>query len=676
MTRTNLNFNGLITSLYAIAILLSIGGQFFLAQHLYFNAIITYTFALIAWLGALWTNTPLPRVAKLDQSIAFLPNHKNSRQIILFPVSVVFAFLTFLTSTDNTFTSVNVTLWLLSIFTFVFAFWQRGTGTFVLRIPRGGIFIPWRMWGLLIVFALSAFFYYYHLDQLPGEMTSDHAEKILDIHDVLNGARPIFFIRNTGREPLQFYLTALFVTVANQRLDHMALKWITATLGFLVVPLTFFLARTLFDDLVGLLAAVFVGINLWGVGIARMGLRFPFTPFFTALTFIFLFRALKYQRRNDYLWTGLALGAGLYGYHAFKIVPLVVVGCFGLWLLFEGRIRSILRSKANWAELRRYISNIILVGLLALIVFMPLLRYMTEHPESFWYRVLTRVSEQERPLQSNPALIFADNIKNVLLMFNVQGDRSWPNTLSEVPVLDEMSGGLFVLGIVYALSRLLHYRETVYGYILAAMLGMLSPSALAIAFPIENPSVVRAGGAIPFVFMIVALPLARFGRSLVAAFGKRGVAFAAVILPAVVLVSAQLNYMRYFIDFDAQYRRYSWNSSEMAATMLDFARSGGALDHAWIVAYPYWVDTRNVAINLGDIDWNNVLWYVKDMPHSVNDPTPRLYILSPQDTQNLDDLHVIFPNGIVRSYTSCTPDKEYVAFYVPNQSLSVKGITQ
>jgi hypothetical protein len=335
--------------------------------------------------------------------------------------------------------------------------------------------------------------------------------------------------------------------------------------------------------------------------------------------------------------------------------------------LLEGKLSAVWRGRASWHELYRYGLNVALVVLVSLIVFMPLLRFMSDSPDSFWYRVLTRVSGEERPLAGNPALIFADNVKTALLMFNVQGDHSWPNTPSEVPVLDQVSGGLLVLGVAYALYRLVRQRETLYAYLLASGVIMMLPSALALAFPIENPSVIRTGGAIPFVFLLVALPLVQLVRAMRAAFGKWGVAGAACVTIGLVLFSAQLNYTRYFVLFDEQYRDNSWNSSEIAATMLDFVKSGGTLDHAWVVAYPYWVDTRNVAINLGDIEWNNVLWHVNDMPDPSHDPAPRLFILDPQDTPNQIDLRARFPNGIRRVYTSRTPGKEYVAFFVPGR---------
>ena len=50
---------------------------------------------------------------------------------------------------------------------------------------------PNQTWGIiiiaLVVTALALFFRFYRLSSVPGDMFSDHAEKLLDVWDVLNG---------------------------------------------------------------------------------------------------------------------------------------------------------------------------------------------------------------------------------------------------------------------------------------------------------------------------------------------------------------------------------------------------------------------------------------------------------------------------------------------------------
>ena len=76
--------------------------------------------------------------------------------------------------------------------------WWHGSTNAFLRFSSGSSF--WRR-----------FFRVYRLAEVPAEMTSDHAEKLIDVQDILDGQRPIFLPRNTGREAVQFYLTAFLV---------------------------------------------------------------------------------------------------------------------------------------------------------------------------------------------------------------------------------------------------------------------------------------------------------------------------------------------------------------------------------------------------------------------------------------------------------------------------------
>jgi len=76
----------------------------------------------------------------------------------------------------------------------------------VLRIPLS----TW-MLALVLVCGVIAFFRFYDLSHLPFDMVSDHAEKLYDVQDLLDGQAQVFFERNTGREAFQFYWTALMV---------------------------------------------------------------------------------------------------------------------------------------------------------------------------------------------------------------------------------------------------------------------------------------------------------------------------------------------------------------------------------------------------------------------------------------------------------------------------------
>ena len=670
--RTLLRDRRLVPLFALAAIALAVMGQFaFTRLEEGRVAIVLYAAALVLWIIVLFGSIGFATMHAPARADAPSPRRQMSRTLAVSTATL--GLLTFLMATENTFTPDNVLVWVLSVAVFLYIFWEpEKTGAeWRAAVQRAiasvrvkwqyGVVIPWRALSLIAIMLLAVISFYHRLESIPAEMTADHAEKILDVYDVLQGERPIFFIRNTGREPLQFYLTAAFVALTGHPLDHMALKWITATLGFLAVPFTFFLAREMFgDDLLALLAAALVAVSKWLMMISRIGLRFSLTPFFVAPVMYFLFRALKYQKRNDFLMLGLCLGAGLYGYNAFRIVPLLVAFFFVWWLMVERNIRR--------EDLPRYATNVLLVVFLALLVFMPLLRYMVDNPEMLWHRVLTRVTATEQELNGNPLLIFAENVKNVLLMFNVLGDQAWPNNISFDPALDFVMGGLFVLGIVTAVYRLARYRETMHAHLLIALFILLMPSALALAFPVENPGNARTGGAIPFVMIVTALPLVFVARVIRESLGTNTRAYvaAAGAVGLILLATTFMNYRRYFVQYDMAYRDESWNSTEVAATVRAFADSVGDLEHAWILLYPHWVDTRNVAVNLGEIAWqDHTLPDAEAATVHVGDGAPKLYLFHPNDRGNLTRVQEIFPNGQLRTFRARTPGHDFMIWYVP-----------
>src|SRR5262249_12877654 len=132
--------------------------------------------------------------------------------------------------------------------------WARGLAAWLHRPPRAlRLRVSWVALVVLAIVLLGAFYRYYHLDTLPSDPNSDHAERLLDVRDIPDGQRPWFLVRNPGREPLQFYLTAPLAAVRGD--DYLSLKLITAGLGVLGILWCFLFARQFFGNAVGLVAA-------------------------------------------------------------------------------------------------------------------------------------------------------------------------------------------------------------------------------------------------------------------------------------------------------------------------------------------------------------------------------------------------------------------------------------
>ncbi len=222
-------------------------------------------------------------------------------------------------------------------------------------------------------------------------MTSDHAEKLLDVQDILDGQRPIFLPRNTGREAVQFYLTAFLVRFTPLTMNHLALKVGTAIVGIMTIPFTYLLGKEFYGRFAGLLAAFFLAISHWHVAITRVGLRFPFTAAFATPALYFLFRAFRANRRNDWLAAALFLGIGLHTYTAIRIVPLLFIALIGLKLILDGWqiLREQPLSEPN-SFTATFLKNALLAGFFTALLFLPLSRVIVDDPEAFWLRTVTR----------------------------------------------------------------------------------------------------------------------------------------------------------------------------------------------------------------------------------------------------------------------------------------------
>lgn len=583
-----------------------------------------------------------------------------------FIVSLPLAALAFFLFGGNLFGTVNVTLWLLATGLFVRALWLRPPGEPPLWDRVRGFLArrDWQItigrWTLLILAAaaLAIFFRVYHLPQTPNEPFSDHAEKLLDIYDILHGQPHIFFPRNTGREAIGMYWIVLTIWIFHTGLSFLTTKIATVTMGLCTLPYVYLLGREVANRRVGLLALTLTGIGYWPNVISRIGLRFPLYPLFVAPALLYLIRGFRRGDRNQFILAGIFLGLGLHGYTPFRIVPLLVVLAFILFIIHV-RSRESRRDAVLW---------FVILTLVSVFVFLPLLRYATENPGMFAYRAFSRLGE-DQPVQGSVIGVFFSNLWDALRMFNWDDGNIWVNSLPHRPALDVVSGALFLIGVVLLLIRYVRKRDWLDSFLLLSIPMLLLPSALSLAFPDENPALNRAGGAYVVVFIVVALAL----DGLMTAFGSGGrrATFAWLCCGVLLFISASQNFDIVFRQFDQNFRGGAWNSSEMGAVIKEFGLVYGETKTVWIVPFPYWVDTRLPGVWAG-IPNRDFALQPDQLTDSLQLTGPKLFILKadPQDpAQNdaasLTTLERMYPLGSVSLHHSPIPGHDFWIFFVP-----------
>ncbi len=596
---------------------------------------------------------------------------------------------------DNLFTLPGVLAWIASIVLWIWALAPDGW------TPISGAHTAWNwlknvnlrltptLLALVIIVGVGIYFRFVDLAGTPPEMTSDHVEKLLDVSRVLHGETNVFFANNHGRDAIQFYALALFSSIPGMHLDFYLLKFLTALEGVITLPVLWWMGREVIGkeepklgNAVGLTLAALVAVSFWHEMLSRLGLRIVLTPLFMALVIIFLVRAVRYNRRSDYLYTGLALGFGIYAYQALRMVPVVIVFTVGLALLFR------LRGGRD----RRYVlMNLAALVIVSVVIFVPLFRYAVDYPEDFWRRTsgrlfgdeLTQTTDEngnlvmrtpsllERVAAFNQNLpVLFNNFRNSILMFNWKGDVAWINNAPNYPAFDPLSGGLLIVGLAAWLGRMARRRDPFDWALIPLILIMMLPSSLSLAYPIENPSATRMSGTLPGVYLLAALPLALLALGLARLFGSIGSLLALVGASGLVFASYSLNEKTYFEDYRASYSLNSLPYSVGGQVLREFASTNG-YGNAFILAYPYWWDHRALAIDAGRIDWANTILTLEEIPTSLQQAAARgddlrldvnkelFFLYSPDDLYAQQWLQENFPQGYWQNVATYQPGHSF-----------------
>ena len=578
---------------------------------------------------------------------------------IPFLVGSFFSVLAFFFFTGNLFNFLNIILWITGL----------GLVWWSLRIPvdwLGKIKTTWDKfigdgfkvtpWMILVaaVFLLAGFYRFYLLNQVPPEMFSDHAEKLIDVTDVLRGNTFIFFQRNTGREAFQMYLTAAMAKIFGTGISFLSLKLGTCLAGMFSLPFIYLLGKEIKNKEVGLLAMFFAGIAYWPNVISRVALRFALYPAFVAPTIFFLVRGIKRKKWNDFLFAGLFLGIGLHGYSPFRIVPFAVILILLIYFLHT-------KSKDNR---RLAVIALLLVGLISLIVFLPLGRYATTNYSMFAYRMQTRMTDVETTLPGSTLAIFLSNLWKALIMFQWDNGQIWVHSIPGRPALGVVSAAMFSLGVILLVIRYLKKRHWMDLVLLLLIPLLMLPSILSIAFPDENPSLNRTGGAIIPVFIIIAIAVENLVTNLRSNFpGRARKWVSSGIILVMAGISMQTNARLVFVDYYQQFKSRAWNTSEIGAVIEEFADTIGDEDHAWVVPYPHWVDTRLVGIHAIDQVRDFALWQT-DILGTEMAAAPKLYIFKPDDEETFQILQDLYPDGIIARFESEIESRDFMLYYV------------
>jgi len=609
-------------------------------------ALILYFFStLFLWAG--FMQQPYIKKQRTISTENIFQLGKKDLFLILFFILQIISFFLF---SENQFNWINVFTWLVSVLFFIIAVWKPTVYSKGKPQKKDLTFIA------LMIFASSIvlFFRIYQINEIPSEMFSDHAEKLLDVMDVLRGDFSVFFIRNTGREGIQFYITAIIIKIFGTDLNFLSLKIGTVIFGLLTLPFIFLIAKDQSNKWGGLFAFLLAGIGYWPNVISRVGLRYSLYPLFTAPILYFLIRGIKERNTNLFLLSGLFLGLGLHGYSSSRILPILVVIVIFLYLL-----------KKESAKFRfQTMLGLGIVGIGALSVFLPLLRYWFDHPGSFSYRLLSRITQIERSFNEPAFNLFMKNFWDSIIMPFYKNGQIWVHSVPNRPALDFISAGFLFVGVISLIYKIKKQRSWEASVLLVSIPVLMMPSILSLAFPGENPSLNRSAGALVPIFVVVGIGFLIFSKAIINSFSKRiSRIISGSIGVVIVLISMKNNYHIVFKEYKEQFDKNAWNSSEIGNVIKKFVQSGENPDLAFVIPYPHWVDTRLVGFNAGYPEKDFALWR-EELSGTKKESGDKLYIIKPEDSITLSVMDRYFPDGETAIFYSKIPGKEFIIYTV------------
>jgi len=387
---------------------------------------------------------------------------------------------------------------------------------------------PFRLeWALFILaLAVGAALRFYALGGVPFGIYHDEAYYGLDAVSVIEGARPIFFPANNGREPIYIYLLSLSVAAFGR--TPFGLRFVSAIIGTLTIAVTYLLGRALFNRQVGLLAMWVCAITFWPVALSRVSFRAGALPLFLGLAIALGWLGVK--RRN--LWLailgGLAYGLAFNTYTASRITPLAFVLFAGLvlWQKRKGNAddadtarmnadktqKKNLRKSAFHLRSSAFFISVFIIS--TLVVIAPLALYALSHPEQVFAREgQVSIFEAE---QDNPVLILLKHIWLAAGMFGWQGDTIPRHNLPGRSVFDWWMFAFFVVGLAVigywmwrggANTQIgADTRVRPYGFVLIWLAVMILPTV----FAEDTPHFLRGIGLLPVLWLVPAVGIEAF----------------------------------------------------------------------------------------------------------------------------------------------------------------------
>jgi len=499
----------------------------------------------------------------------------------------------------------------------------------------------WGMISLLIALTALAFaLRYVALGRIPDIIDGDEGDLGQFAIRAMRGDMKDMFGTIYGYGTLYFFIIAVPLKIFG--INSFGLRFMSALAGSLTVPVLFLLGRRLFDARVGFIAAALLAVSHYHLHFSRIIPSGNALDALFATTILYLFyRGLEDRDTNSLLLSAIIVGVSQYFFVGSRLIGVIIIGYVGMLFLFR---RQIIMDN---------LGRLILFALLVLLVSGPMIRWALDRTDDYMARMNQTgiiqtgwLSHQAEATGRSVLLVLADQVRKAFLVFNYYPVTGFYN--ATIPVLDLVSGGVFILGLVYSLLNILDRRYF--------MLNIWFWSGVVIGGALVMNT---EGGAyrILVVFPAVAL-LTAIGFSKLVEFGSRGIEDQRQVVlmfsTAFLVLVAFFNLRYYFFQYAPQCR-YGDPNTAIAAVMGEYLAEVKPQYEAYFLGPPgtnIWAYHNLTFLSNGQevVNLEQPLQSASDAPGGIQ---PKVFFVRPQRARDLQLVRERYPDGVTQELKRC-----------------------
>jgi dolichyl-phosphate-mannose-protein mannosyltransferase len=501
------------------------------------------------------------------------------------------------------------------------------------------------------VTATAGFLRMYRLLHYPHGFHGDEGLTGFDAQRVLDDGWIGPYLPSSLGYPAGYaYWTAFVVKIVGN--DDWGVRFSSALLGTLTIPVAYLAFRVMFGYRVAVLASVFFAFSAWHILYSRVAFLPVAWPFIEVAVMVPLFLAV---RRRRWYWFGLAgvlAGAGVYSYGSYPIF-LVALGGFLLWLGVYGY---------RLAGVRDYVRHMGVFALGFYVTALSMIQYIQDPDNNYFTRVRSlSLRETAQWKQADGPRERYDIIWEATRAWfekmTWQGVPDGVDAAGFGPMLDPASVALAAAGLVLLVAG---WRRFPHVFLLAVLFIIPWGSILTL-----DGSYRRCLGMLPALVVAMALPLARVWEWADTQPTLRRAAGGAVVLGAVALVC--VTNTRYFFDElavspDARFAYVE----ELAAASRHMKESDPDIVYFLAARWNYNYETRRfLAPDIPGEDRSTEWSPAHNIDLTADRSKDVLFIFVGGYVTQLTEAQMRYPEG--RPYNGLSDDGRllYVAYFVP-----------